>query len=206
MASPIIQIITSADPHIRNQSLDAVCATASAAELLAACEELEIFRRRSENLYERVRALFFLYAIHRFHLPDKLPAGATGMIPFKGFEHLLQRRFEEALEQFLAVQKQGGPSDAVCSALAAVYSGLAFKRSPIRCVAACVPCAATNGCFAWGIPWITHCASVPNCCIPPPTGLIPSCAKPRRCGWIDAIPAGAIFSFSAWISRREPAS
>jgi len=127
MASPLIQIITSADPHLRNQSLDAVCATASAAELLAACEELEIFRRRSENLYERVRALFFLYAIHRFHLPEKLPAGATGMIPFKGFEHLLQRRFEEALEQFLAVQKQSGPSDAVCSALAAVYQRIAFQ-------------------------------------------------------------------------------
>ena len=47
-------------------------------ELLAACAELEAFRRRSDNLYERVRALFFLYAIHRFHLPGKLPAAADG--------------------------------------------------------------------------------------------------------------------------------
>ena len=38
---------------------------------LAACAELDAFRRRSDNLYERVRALFFLYAIHRFHLPLK---------------------------------------------------------------------------------------------------------------------------------------
>jgi hypothetical protein len=59
MASPFIHIITSADPAIRNQSLDTLCARASAADLLAACQELEDFRRQSDNLYERVRALFF---------------------------------------------------------------------------------------------------------------------------------------------------
>ncbi len=127
MASPLLEIITSADPQIRNQSLDAICAKASAAELLATCAELDTFRRRSENLYERVRALFFLYAIHRFHLPGKLTAGADGMIPFKGFEHLLQRRFEEALEQFLQIQKNSGPSDAISSALATVYQRIAFQ-------------------------------------------------------------------------------
>jgi len=51
---------------VRNQSLDAVCRAASVTELLAECAELEAFRHRSENLYERVRALLFLYAIHRF--------------------------------------------------------------------------------------------------------------------------------------------
>src|SRR5215469_7765741 len=103
MSHPLIEIITSAEPKVRNKSLDAFCAGATANDLLGACGELEAFRRRSENLYERVRGLFFLYAIHRFHLPPKLPAAASGMIPFKGFEHLLQRRFEEALEQFLHV-------------------------------------------------------------------------------------------------------
>ena len=49
------------------------------------------------------------------------------MIPFKGFEHLLHRRFEEALDQFLAAQKNGGPSDALSSALAAVYQRLGFQ-------------------------------------------------------------------------------
>ena len=127
MASSLIDLITSADPAIRNQPLDAVCARASREDLLAACAELEAFRRRSANLYERVRALFFLYAIHRFHLPAKLAAGAEGMIPFKGYENLLQRRFEEALEQFLLVQKTSGPSDAISSALAAVYQRIAFQ-------------------------------------------------------------------------------
>ena len=127
MAHPLIDIITSADPAIRNQPLDAVCVRASAAELLDACAKLDAFRHRSDNLYHRVRALFFLYAIHRFHLPDKLPAGTAGMIPFKGFEHLLHRRFEEALDQFLAVQKSAGPSDAVSSALANVYQRIGFQ-------------------------------------------------------------------------------
>jgi len=127
MAHPLIDLITSADPAIRNQPLDARCERASAAELLDACAELDTFRRRSDNLYHRVRALFFLYAIHRFHLPAKLPAGAAGMIPFKGYEHLLQRRFEEALDQILAVQKSAGPSDALSSALANVYQRIGFQ-------------------------------------------------------------------------------
>ncbi|MGC9941801.1 MAG: UTP--glucose-1-phosphate uridylyltransferase [Verrucomicrobiota bacterium] len=127
MASPLLEIITSPEPKIRNQSLDAVCARSSAGELLAACAELDAFRRRSENLYERVRALFFLQAIHRFHLPKQLPPGAGGMIPFKGFEHLLQRRFEEALEQFLLVQNKAGPGDAISSALSAVYQRIGFQ-------------------------------------------------------------------------------
>ena len=127
MASPLIEIITSADPGVRNRSLDEICSRLTAVELLAECAELEAFRRRSENLYERVRALFFLYAIYRFHLPTKLPAGGGGMIPFKGFEHLLRRRFEEALDQFLLVQKQSGPSDAIASALASVYQRIGFQ-------------------------------------------------------------------------------
>ena len=93
MASPLIEIITSADPKIRNQSLDAICAKASAEELLTAGAELDAFRRRSDNLYERVRALFFLYAIHRFHLPFKPGVRQRGLIPFQGFKHLLHRPF-----------------------------------------------------------------------------------------------------------------
>ena len=127
MATPLLNIITSADPKIRDQSLDALCARASADELLAACAELDAFRRHHQNLYERVRALFFLYAIHRFHLPGKLPARSDGLIPFKGFEHLLQRRFEEALEQFLNAQKNSGPGDAISSALATAYQRLGFQ-------------------------------------------------------------------------------
>lgn len=133
MPSQLVQIITTQDPTVRNRSLDAYCCGASLEELVRECNELDAFRRASDNLYERVRALFFLYAIHRFHLPDKLWAASprsrpgTGLIPFKGYEHFLQRRFEEAIECFLAVQKAEGPSDGICSALAAAYQRLGFQ-------------------------------------------------------------------------------
>jgi UTP--glucose-1-phosphate uridylyltransferase len=126
-ASPLLEIITSADPKVRNRSLEDYCAGASVPDLLGTCAQLEDFRRASNNLYERVRALFFLYAIHRFHLPGKLPPEAIGRIPFKGFEHLLQRRFEEALDQFLTVQKSSGPGDALSSAIAATYHRIGFQ-------------------------------------------------------------------------------
>src|SRR5947208_2581715 len=124
----VTDIITANDPAVRNQSLDALCHGKSLDELLAMCAELDAFRRTSDNLYERVRALFFLYAIHRFHLPRCLEReGAASLIPFRGFEHLLQRRFEEAIDQFVAVQEREGPSDAISSALATAYHRLAFQ-------------------------------------------------------------------------------
>ena len=124
----LITIITATDPALRNQSLENACGEFSLNELLEQCAVLDLFRLESENLYERVRALFFLYAIHRFHLPAKLNGcGARSLIPFKGYEHLLQRRFEEAIEQFLEVQNAGGPSDAISSALAVSYHRLGFQ-------------------------------------------------------------------------------
>jgi len=123
----LTSIITSPDPQVRNQSLDMLCREASLAELEAACAELDEFRRHSENLYERVRALFFLYAIHRFHIPRRQELNCRGLIPFGGYEHLLQRRFEEAIDEFLGLQERDGPSDAISSALAAAYHRLAFQ-------------------------------------------------------------------------------
>src|SRR5215831_928050 len=120
----LIRLITASDSSLRDQSVEAVCASLSVEELWKQCEALESFRRHSENLYHRVRALFFLFALHRFHLPSRLGAaerttgyGSRSLIPFEGYEHLLQRRFEEAIDQFLEVQKAHGPSDAISSAL-----------------------------------------------------------------------------------------
>ncbi len=130
MSSRLIAIITAGDPEVRNSSLDAFCRNASLTELLDECAALEAFRRTSDNLYERVRALFFLYAIHRFHLPDKLGFGKpvrSALIPYDGYMHLLQRRFEEAIECFLARQTLEGPTDAISSALAEAYHRLGFQ-------------------------------------------------------------------------------
>ena len=72
----LLSIITATDPAERNRSLDSAVKDASLEELLADCDELDAFRRQSDHLYQRVRALFFLYAIHRFHLPTR-----RGLLP-----------------------------------------------------------------------------------------------------------------------------
>ena len=125
--SRLIGVITASDPETRNSSLDTLCRAAPLEELLAECEALDRFRRRSDNLYERVRALFFLYAIHRFHIPVREDAGAHSLIPFAGYTNLLKRRFEEAIDIFLAAQTANGPSAPVSSALAAGYRALGFQ-------------------------------------------------------------------------------
>ncbi len=127
MPHDLIAIITTSDPAIRDRSLDGFCRTADVAALRDAARALDAFRRQSENLYERVRATFFLAAIYRYHLPAKLPPEAKALVPFEGFTRLLGRRFEEAVDEFRAVEEQLGPSDAVASALAAAYQALGFQ-------------------------------------------------------------------------------
>lgn len=127
MTRRLVSLITSNDPAVRDLSLSAVCRGAAISELLEQCGELERFRHTSENLYERVRACFFLYALHRFHLPACPELSRHGRIPFEGYLHLLQRRFEEAISLFLRAQEQEGPSDALSSALAAAYHRMAFQ-------------------------------------------------------------------------------
>jgi hypothetical protein len=124
--SVLSAIITATNPATRDRSLDGFCRDASAETLLAECAALERLRRTSDNLYERVRALFFLAAIHRYHLPAKPGVRAAGHVPYQGYVHLLGRRFEEAVAVFLAAQADG-PSAPVCSALAAAYHRLAFQ-------------------------------------------------------------------------------
>jgi hypothetical protein len=139
--SELVRIITAKDPATRDRSVDAFCREAALADLMAECEALERFRRSSDNLYERVRALFFLYAIHRFHVPLKPGARSTGSIPFNGYASLLLRRFQEAIDVFLAAQKAEGPSAPISSALAEAYHRLGFQtladqvRRSVRSVA-----------------------------------------------------------------------
>jgi hypothetical protein len=127
--SELIGVITSREPSVRNRSLDSYCRTASLEQLLEECQALDRFRRSSNNLYERVRALFFLYAIHRFHIPPRMGHSGAGhdLIPFAGYSDLLKRRFREALDIFLAAQASCGPGAAISSALAAAYRALGFQ-------------------------------------------------------------------------------
>ena len=75
--TPLVRILTSQELAERNRSLEHVIANQSVSELLATTRELDTFRRNAENLYERVRALAFLAAIHRFHLPATLRPDPT---------------------------------------------------------------------------------------------------------------------------------
>jgi hypothetical protein len=126
--SRFTDVITSTGDE-RDLSLDGLCRGLSLDELLAECRELDDFRRGCDNLYQRVRALFFLYAIHRFHIPRVAAAASASAahIPYAGFQDLLERRFEEAIEVFLAAEREQGASAALSSALAASYRALAFQ-------------------------------------------------------------------------------
>ncbi|MDB4282455.1 UTP--glucose-1-phosphate uridylyltransferase, partial [Akkermansiaceae bacterium] len=123
----LLDLITSEDAATRDQALASACASLDASALLAECSELDAFRRDAASLYDRVRALFFLSAIHRYHLPEKIAAGDSGSIPFSGYEDLLGRRFEEAIDTFIDEQNEMGASDAISSALASAYHQLAFQ-------------------------------------------------------------------------------
>lgn len=120
----LVEIITSKDDDLRHTSLAHYCANSSAQELLKECEALDAFYRTSENLYERVRALFFLYAIHRFHL-DGLPSMGSP-IPYQGYKYLLDRDFASAIDHFHAIHRES-PSKAISSALAKAYYHQGFQ-------------------------------------------------------------------------------
>lgn len=123
----LVQIISSSDPLVKNKSLDEFCKKASLHELLAEAASLEIYRKEEPNLYNRVRALFFLYAIHRFYIGEQQGVSTEGIIPFNAYEHLLKRRFEEAIDILLKVQHKEGANEGISSALAEAYHQLAFQ-------------------------------------------------------------------------------
>lgn len=127
MAASLTAIIAGADPALRDLAIDQWCAGQSTADLLRAAAELDIYRKQETNLYHRVRALFFLSALHRYQLPARADYPRSGRIPHAGFTHLLERRFEEAIGLFRQTVAADGPSETLSSALAAAYHALAFQ-------------------------------------------------------------------------------
>ncbi len=123
----LVRIITSTNPAERDSSVDEFSRNAPTAGLLRESADLDRFWRSNNNLYERVRAQFFLYAIHRFHLQHRPDIPQTGLIPFEISSLLLKRRFEEAIELLNRSTDSGGLNSALSSGFAAAYRGLAFK-------------------------------------------------------------------------------
>ena len=123
----LIEVIISEQAGTRNQSLDKFCRSASTGQLLKECDQLELFRRQSDNLYHRVRSLFFLYGIHRFHISMREEISRNGLIPFEAYDHMLKRRFEQAIDLFTRIQGEKGPNEGISSGLAEAYHRLAFQ-------------------------------------------------------------------------------
>jgi UDP-N-acetylglucosamine pyrophosphorylase len=122
-----IETITSNNPEIRNKSFQELCSGLSVKELMRDFEELDQFRKTTQNLYERVRASIFLYAGYRFFLMEAPGAGDTGVIPAAGFEDLLKRNFEKAISIFLSDLRRNGPNSNIFSCLAESYHNLTFQ-------------------------------------------------------------------------------
>ena len=125
--NPLVNIILSQDDETRNQSLRTICEGCSHEQLKTHVAALDAFWRQTENLYQRVRALFFLSAIHRYHLPNFFTSADKGLVPFVPYQHLLERRFIESINGFLAAEQEHGSSDALSSALSKGYHELAFQ-------------------------------------------------------------------------------
>jgi galactokinase/mevalonate kinase-like predicted kinase len=124
---PWIETILSDDDNVRHRSLESLCRGMDAQGLLNAASRLDQFRRQSDNLYHRVRAQFYLAAIYRYHLPETFDESRTGRLTYETYQHILARRFSEAIDALLASQHEDGPTLAVSSALARAYHQLGFQ-------------------------------------------------------------------------------
>jgi len=123
----LIETITHSDPAIRDRPMRELVATWTLGEKIAACAELELFRKTRQNLYERVRASLFLHALYRYEIQEAPELPASGLIPFSGFMDLMERRYEPAIARFIETLLRDGPNGAICSALAQVYEQIAFQ-------------------------------------------------------------------------------
>ena len=122
-----IETILSLDESVRHRTLESLCMGLNTDALLQAVSELDAFRRDAENLYHRVRAHFFLSTIYRYYLPKTFPETQAGLLPYEAYQHILSRRFPEAIDQLLAVQNEQGPTLVIASALSRAYHQLGIQ-------------------------------------------------------------------------------
>jgi hypothetical protein len=122
-----IETITTTDPQKRDRSFFDMSREVPAAQLQADLLELDAFRKKTPSLYDKVRAILFLHAGYRFFLMENGATPTTGHVPYEGFNDLLSRRFEQAIDLFLHHLKKNGPNAALYSALAEAYHHLSFQ-------------------------------------------------------------------------------
>ncbi len=159
IAEPLIEAITSADPSARDRSVLELISGLSTAEVLAASEALEGFRRGSENLYERVRASMLLHAIYRYALQEAPELPPTGIIPFEGVGDLMARRFEQAISSFREAQGRRGPTGPSPAPWPRRMSKSRIRPWPTRSEGPSGAAGGAGGCSAWGRPTSSPCDS-----------------------------------------------
>lgn len=126
--SRLLEIILSHDKTERDTPLEEAIQDMSFDDLILECDALDEFRRTRESLYEKVRALFFLYALHRFYLPEHYEKDEIGLLSFEANQLILNRRFEEGIDCFLEEKEGAGWNDTLSSALAYAYYHLALQH------------------------------------------------------------------------------
>jgi hypothetical protein len=125
---PLVSAILSDEPASRIGVLEAFASGATLAELETAADALHRFAfEEGRNIYQRVRALFQIHALHRYIAPlrPELPPG--GHLPKDGHDLLLERRYTEAIASFRSAAQSGGLNDGLSSGLAAAYHGIGFQ-------------------------------------------------------------------------------
>lgn len=126
-SNPWLETITSLDDSTRHRTLESLCEGLDSKALLQAASDLDVFRRKTDNLYHRVRAHFFLAAIYRYYLPRTFSEERAGLLPYEAYQHILERRFPEAIDHLLLVQNTEGPTVSTASALARAYHQLGIQ-------------------------------------------------------------------------------
>src|SRR5208283_5242583 len=119
--NPFIKTITSQEAQIRDESFQELCSGLSVHQTITFLRELEEFRKKTPNLYEKVRASIFLYAGFRFCLLDSSTINAPGKIPIEGYKNLLDRNFEKAISIFHSSLHDHTPLENLFSCLAECY-------------------------------------------------------------------------------------
>lgn len=138
--SPFTECIVTEDGSLFDRPVEALVEGRMLRQLLDDCEQLDQFWMATDNLYHRVRALVFLYYLHRFVLPERVAAGERDggesltkrdlepvPIPVEPHRALQQRRFREAIEMLRGEGLRGRLNETLSSGLAQAYRSLALQ-------------------------------------------------------------------------------
>lgn len=123
----LLKTIAGGEPALRDRSFFDIASSMSPEDLLSALDELDLFRKKSESLYDKVRASLFIYAAYRFFLEKSGEYPPAGVIPVEGYRNLLSRRFEKALDVFKNSAARNGYNSTIFSAMAEGYHHLTFQ-------------------------------------------------------------------------------